>query len=306
MDDQIRRRLEEISRQTSRGDYGPRAKGMAEEYKTLEGNDSETFLKAINDYFNKREHVDEKLIPLLDDLFENLLRIYIRAHKKDPEIAEYYVSSYLTNIPGTENTTLFHKSSGLVNASLAFQNVLGSTNPITLWEVAIKLSLSYNEFLDGLLGILILLIKCDLELNCSVTQLKSTYGNRVQEFNRLLEEYKLPYLSFKHFANSKLRNAIAHEKIWLDSEKAIVHYSNKDDAYTMELAEFLMLNTYATYFADIYYTTLTVIALFMTGTKEEKSKIPAKLIEMMKRAESTYQGTVLKVKLTHTKGSVRR
>ena len=55
----------------------------------------------------------------------------------------------------------------------------------------------------------------------------------------------------------------------------------------MKLTEFLMLNTYATYFADIYYTTLTVIALFMTGTKQEKSKIPAKLIEMMKRAEST-------------------
>ena len=287
MDDEMKKRLEEISRQTSRGDHGLKAMGVAEEYKILRGDDSGTFLKSITDYFKKREDVDKKLLPLLDDVFESLLRIYIKAHKKNPEIAEYFVSSYLTNIPGTENTALFHKSSGLVNASLAFSNVLDLKNPVVLGEVAIKLSLSYNEFLNGLLGILILLIKCDLGLNCNVSQLKATYGSKVHEFNRLLEVYKLPYQLFKQFANSNLRNAIAHEEIWIDSEKAEVHYSNKDDAYTMDLTEFLTLNTYATYFAEIYFTTLTVIALFMSGTKEEKSKLPAKLIEMMKRAEST-------------------
>jgi len=286
MDDQIKKRLEEISRQTSRGNYGLQAKNMAEEYRNLKADEPKTFLKSITDYFEKRKDIDKELLPLIDDIFESLLRIYIRAHKKNPEIAEYYVSSFLANIPGTENTALFHKSSGLINASLAFSNILGSKSPITLWEVAIKLSLSYNEFLNGLLGILILLIKCDLDLNCSVSQLKSTYGSKVHEFSRLLEEYNLPNQAFKQFANANLRNAIAHEKIWLDSDEAVVHYSNKDTPYTMGLADFLELNTYATYFGDIYLTTLNVIALFMTGAKEEKSKIPTKLIKILKRSLS--------------------
>ena len=193
------------------------------------------------------------------------------------------VISYLDNIPDTEGTSLFHKHADFVDAGHAFKNVIKTKDQILLWEVAKKLTLNYNEFLNGLLGILILLIKCSLGLKCRPSQLKSTYGSKINDFKQLLDDYDLPYDMIVKFANSNLRNSIAHGTIWLDSEKAIVNYSNKNEYYSISLVEFLALNTSSLHFADAYLSAIATIVIFMFGTREDKSKLPPELLQFLSK-----------------------
>lgn len=265
------------------GAYGKGAKDTALVYDNLSGQDIEIFLKTVNDFYIKRKKVDVEFLPIIDTFFQTLLIIYVKAHEKDPGIAEYLVISYLDNIPGTQGTALFHKYSDFVDAGHAFKNVIKTRDQILLWEVAKKLTLNYNEFLNGLLGILLLLIKCGLELKCSTTQLKAPYGSKIHSFKQLIDDNNLPYDMLVKFANSNLRNSIAHGTIWLDSEKAIVNYTNRNESYSISLVEFLTLNACVLHFPNAYLSSIATIAIFMKGTREDKYKLPTELLQFLSK-----------------------
>lgn len=283
MDKQIKNRLNEIRKKIMSGVYGKDTKDIALVYDNISGQNIEIFLKVVNDFYLKRKKVDIEFLPIIDTFFQTLLTIYIKAHKKDPGIAEYFVLSYLDNIPDTQGTSLFHKHSDFVDAGHAFKNVIKTKDQILLWEVAKKFTLNYNEFLNVLLGVLILLIKCSLELKYRPTQLKAPYGSKIHDFKQLIDDYDLPYDMIVKFTNSNLRNSIAHSTIWLDSEKAIVNYTNKDEPYSISLVEFLALNASALHFAEAYLSAVATIVIFMTGTREDKSKLPLELLQLLSK-----------------------
>lgn len=281
MDEQIKNRQKEIRKKILDGAYGKDAIETSLQYDKLSDRDIDVFLKTVKDFYTKRKKVDSEFLPIIDTFFQILLTIYVKARDKNPEIAEYFIISYLNDIPKTQGTSLFHKHFNLIDAGHAFKNIIKTKDQILLWEVAKKLTLNYNEFLNGLLGILVLLIKCSLDLKCNIKQLKEPYGSKIHQFKQLISNHDLPYDMLVKFANSKLRNSIAHGTIWLESEKAIVNYSDKNKHYSISLIDFLALNASALHFADTYLSSVATIVVILKGNREDKSNLPLELLQLL-------------------------
>jgi len=283
MRDQIKNRLSEISKNVEFGAYGDDAKQSALEYASISGQNIETVLKAVNDFYLNQKKMSEEFLPIVEGFFEILLTIFIKAHKKDPEVAEYFVSSFLNDLPETEGTMLFHKLQDFVDTSHAFKNSSHSKDRIALWEVAKKLTLNYNEYFNALLGVLLVLIRCALGLASKTTIAKARYGSKIHKFEGLVKNHNLPYELITKFTNSHLRNSIAHGTIWLNSEEAIVNYSDRNRDETMALAMFMALNGSSTYLAEAYMAAISTIVVFMIGEKGHKARLPLELLDLLSR-----------------------
>ena len=78
----------------------------------------------------------------------------------------------------------------------------------------------------------------------------------------------------------RIRNAIAHGTIWLDSDMAKVHYTvgNRDKReYQMDLVEFACLAFSGSHLAEPYLAAISTIAVMEDGSELAKSLLPEHL-----------------------------
>ncbi len=210
-----------------------------------------------------------------------LIVAYREAKRKDADIALSFVESFIGDYPGVPESSLLSRWCSLAQASLAFREVADSQNPLLVWQQVCKQFQAYNEFLNGLLAYMIILLRTSAGKAVRTAVFDAPYGNKVDQFNSLTGGEDGPFYLLCRLARPRIRNAIAHETIWLDSDAAKVRYTEgraPRSEYEMDLVEFMGLALAGSHLPHAYLAALGVIAVMEAGNDRARSLLPLQLV----------------------------
>lgn len=275
MNDDLLKRMKQMSRMASDGILGDDAKKAHKEYSKIpEG--YFTFIKVISDFYSKKIKEDDKELFQLADLFCQLIIVLYRESKKnDIDVANSIVSSIISDFPGVNDSCLYPSWESLVKAAVAFKSC-SKTNPLLIWQQATKLVQSYNEFLNGLLGYFIIGWRCALGKSYSSNIFNNAYGAKLNEFKELTNGEDGPFYIFFRLGNPQLRNAIAHETIWYDEDLQLVKYKDikKDETHELGIIDFIGLAAASSHLPESFLVAIASIVVLEHGNAITKNFIP--------------------------------
>ena len=208
---------------------------------------------------------------------QTLIVAYREAKRKDPEIADNFISSFIQDYPGVAESCLLPRWTSLAKACLAFRELSQSTNRLLIWQQSLKLFQAYNEYLNGLFGYLIVLWRTHLGKAVNPNVFNTTYGNKINQLKELTGGDDGIFYFYLRIAQPDIRNAIAHESIWLDSDDEIIRYNhgnqNKIESQ-ISLTEFMAYITYGSHLAQPYLAAISIIVIMEYGSELAKSFLP--------------------------------
>jgi hypothetical protein len=283
VEEELRRRLTQIHRMSVDGKLGVEIQRSAQEYQQLSDGMS-VFLKIIRDFYQQRETEGDRRIHQIADLFSQLIIVVYRDCKqKDANITQSIIDSFIKDFPGIEGTCLFSRWDSLGKAALAYKAAVQTKDANLVWQQAKDVVLAYNEFLNGLLGFLLVGWRCALGKHYSINTFNNAYGAKLNEFSQLTGGENGAFYLICRLGRPHLRNAIAHRDIWLDTDENKVRYKDgrktKTD-YEMGLEKFVHLATIGTHLPQAYLVAIASIVILEEGSAVEKDQIPSHLIKM--------------------------
>jgi hypothetical protein len=265
------------------GFLGEEAQNETARYADLP-NDIARCIRYIDNFFSQDTEEDTKSARNL--LCQLVIVAYRDAKKQDASLAQAFAKAYIEDFRGIPGTALLPRWISLAEAALAFKNLSKSGNPSLIWQQTTRLVLTVNEFLDGLVGLLIVAWRCALGKTVNTNVLGNAYGSKVNEFAELTGgEDGIFYLIFR-LADPILRNGIAHSSIWPDFEAQIVHYIVGQQAkieYEMSLTKFMLIAYLGSHLAQAYIAALTTIVVMESGGPIAAQMIPEHLMTLFHR-----------------------
>lgn len=276
--------LEQFSTMGESGAFGDEIKISRDEYNSLP-TDIAIFLKVIIDYRQetlKHSEFIEGTEEIRETFLKYIIVAYREAKRVDSDIALSIINSFIGDYPGVEESCLLSKWCSLGNASLAFREVAKSESKLLVWQQACKQCQAYNEFLNGLLAYLIILWRTAKSKTVNTAVFSAAYSNKINQFKDLTGgENGAFYLIFR-LAKPKLRNAIAHETIWLDSDANKVRYIDGRPPIEHEigLIDFMSFCSFGSHLAQPYLAAIALIVVMENGTEQEKSLLPNDLVDL--------------------------
>jgi hypothetical protein len=274
-----RRLLEQLSRLSLQGFFGAETAKSAVAYQALD-DPITVCAKFVVDYYGSQVPSEKEVAWARDYFCQILLVVYREAKKRDPSLAHDFASSFFKDFRGQSGSALLTRWNALAEAVHAFRWALPESNQLLVWQQASRLFLAYNEFLNGLLGLMIVAWRCGLGVTYRLGVIANSYGSKIQEFNQLTKGDNGPFYLFFRITNSGLRNAIAHGAAWLDVQEAKVRYRHGQHVKAdeeMGLLEFLALVKLGTHMAEGYIAALSAIAVVEEGPPESIRQLPGKL-----------------------------
>ena len=261
--DHLHSLLKQIARLGEEGAFGPGAQSSAEEYASLPS-DIAYAAKYLTDFYLNTDKTNQTH----DYLIQILIVTYKNTKKRVPKIATSFANAFTADFPRTTGTALLPRWISLAESCFGFKAVANLENRSMIWQHSSQLVLSMNEFLDGLIGLLIIAWRCAIGREINPNVLGNSYGSKVHEFSDLTDgEQGAFYLLFR-LANPKLRNALAHKTIWPDYDSGLIRFiegrQNKAE-HEMEIAEFMALVKFGCDLARAYIAFLATILLLESG-----------------------------------------
>lgn len=272
--------LEQFSQMAEDGAFGDEIKASQAEYTSLPKGIA-IFLKVIHDY--RQKNIENQEFAEIREMFlKPIIIAYREAKRVDPNIALSIINSFMYDYPGVPESCLLPKWCSLSNACLAFREVAKSQNKLLAWQQACKQFQAYNEFLNGLLSYLIILWRTAKSKSINISVFSATYSNKINQFNDLTGGDDGTFYLIFRLAQPKLRNAIAHETTWLDSNASKVRYvdGNPPIEHEIDLINFMTLCSVGSHLAQTYLAALSVIVVMENGTQEAKSLVPQDLFDL--------------------------
>jgi hypothetical protein len=287
MNSELKKRLLQLHTQSEAGMFGSKAQAAASEYKNLQDKGMQVFLKLVEDFYSvPKETEEDQMIANLSDLFcQLIIVVYREAKKQDEEIALAFANSFIKDFPNVQGSCLYSQWEALAKASFAFKS--SAPNSLLIWQQSLKLTQAYNEFLNALLGYFLIAWRCALGKSYPVNVLNNTFGSKLNEFSQLTGGDDGAFYLIFRLANPNLRNAIAHEDIWLDSETDIVKYSagkGLKETYEMNLVEFMGLATVGSHLGQAYIVAIATIIILEDGSQQDIMQLPKHLIKVFTKA----------------------
>jgi len=275
------RLLQQIAQLASEGKFGEAAHSASQEYSKIPIG-IPTMLKYICDFYENNNSTNQEIAKAKDYFCQMLIMLYRETKKLNPSLSTAFISSFIEDFPNVNGSLLLPRWNSLAQASLAFKKVATSEDSLLIWQQASRLFQAYNEFLNGLLGFLIVAWRCvkDKEINLNV--FNSSYAVKARQFSDLTDGENGVFYLFHRIIKPKMRNAIAHETAWLDAEAGIVRYSDgypKKD-YEMDFIEFLSLTTLGSHVGSAYIAAIAAVIVLEEGNEKEKSFLPAHIIKL--------------------------
>lgn len=268
--------LEQFSNMAAAGAFGDQIAESRSEYEQLP-NGIPIMLKTVSDFCAGLSSDSPELAQMRQLACKSLIVAYREANRKDPDIAAHFVNSFIRDYPGVAESCLLPRWTSLANACLAFRELAHSKNRLLIWQQSLKLFQAYNEYLDGLFGYLIILWRTHLGKPVNPNVLNTTYGNKINQLSELTGGEGGIFYFYLRLAQPDIRNAIAHESIWLDSDAAIVRYNhgnqNKIESQ-IGLVEFMTYATSGSHIAQPYLAAISVIVIMEYGSELAKSLLP--------------------------------
>lgn len=268
--------LEQFNKMAEDGVFGDQIANSRSEYEKLP-NGISIMLKTVSDFLECSSSHEPEIAQMRQLACQSLIVAYREANRKDPNIAAHFLNSFIQDYPGVAESCLLPRWTSLANACLAFRELSQSQNRLLIWQQSLKQFQAYNEYLNGLFGYLIILWRTHLGKPVNPKVLNTSYGNKINQLSELTGGDDGIFYLFLRIAQPDIRNAIAHESIWLDSDAAIVHYNhgnqNKIESQ-IDLVEFMAYAAYGSHIAQPYLAAISVIVIMECGSDSAKSLLP--------------------------------
>lgn len=258
------------------GTLGIEIEKTQKEYEEI-NNDIARIIKYIYDVLTPKSENDLKIMQSKAILSQYIILAYREAKKKDIEIANGLLYSFIEDYPSRSHSCLLEKWRTLAESILSVKEISGSKKRLEIWQNYSKLFQSYNEFLNGLLNYLILCWKCYLGELTDLAVFESSYGNKIDEFEKITDgENGVFYLIFR-IANNQIRNAIAHGDIRFDPNSGIIYYligrKNKTEKQ-IHIDDFMAITILGSTIAQAYLAGIGTIVVMEHGTEKAKELLP--------------------------------
>ena len=276
------RLLKQFADMAADGQFGDPIKKAQKEYDRLPPGIA-ILLKFVLDFWEKIFKKNDELSQIRNLSCQLLIVAYREAKQRDPEIAQSLVNSFTTDYPGVPESTLLPRWCSLAQASLAMREVAHSKNRLMVWQQACKQFQAYNEFLNGLLAYLIILWRTKEGQPVKTNVFDTVYANKIHQFSSLTGGEDGPFYLFCRLARPKIRNAIAHETIWLDAGENKVRYEEGRHPRTeheMDLIEFMGLAAAGSHLAQSYLAAIAVIAIMEEEYELGTKVLPPQLVKV--------------------------
>ena len=153
------RLLQQIAQLASEGKFGEAAHSASQEYSQIPVG-IPTMLKYISDFYEKNDSTNQEIAEARDYFCKMFIVVYRETKKCNPSLSTTFISSFIDDFPNVDGSLLLPRWNSLAQASLAFKSVANSGDYLLIWQQSSRLFLAYNEFLNGLLGFLIVAWRC--------------------------------------------------------------------------------------------------------------------------------------------------
>jgi len=276
------RLLKQFADMAADGQFGDSIKKAQNEYDQLPSGIA-ILLKFVLDFWEEISKKNDELSQIRNLSCQLLIVAYREAKKRDPEIAQSLINSFTIDYPGVPESTLLPRWCSLAQASLTMREVAQSKNRLMVWQQACKQFQAYNEFLNGLLAYLIILWRTKEGRPVTTNVFDTTYTNKLNQFSSLTGGEDGAFYLFCRLARPKIRNAIAHETIWLDADENKVRYEEGRHPRTeheMDLIEFMGLAAAGSHLAQSYLAAIAVIAIMEDEYELGTKVLPPQLVKV--------------------------
>jgi hypothetical protein len=279
VNENTRRRLKEMAQMTLDGLYGEEAmKG------TREIGDDPTGLRAAQWFLGdfKSSEDTEEIFQFKSILWQTFLYTFKETKKKNPSIADSFVLSLINDFPQYPNSNLLPRWESYIQASIAFRQVAKSNNFLQIWNLGKSHFLLYNEFIDGLLGFLIICWQQIMSKQIKPGIFKANYGTKIDNFNQLTDGENEIFSVLTRISRPKIRNAIAHGKISIFREEGVIRYLEKNSSCEQKIdtSEFFLLCYMGSHLGQSYVAFLLSVIVLESGIAKEIDKLPTQIIEL--------------------------
>lgn len=284
-----KRLLEQVAQMAAEGEFGESIKSAQREYDQLPAGMA-ILLKTVLDFCAETSHHESEIAQIRSLACQLLIVAYREAKRKDTTIALSFAHSFIEDYPGVPESSLLPQWCSLAQASLAFREMAHSENRLLVWQQSCKQFQAYNEFLNGLFSYLIVLWRTSLGRSVNIQVFDATYANKINQFSSLTGGEDGPFYLFCRLARPRIRNAIAHETIWLDSDAAKVRFTegrNPKIESEMQLVEFMALASIGSHLAHAYLAAIGVIAIMEEGTDFAKDLMPPQLVRVFTHVQDS-------------------
>jgi hypothetical protein len=269
------RLLAQMDRMARDGDLGPTAQEYARAYDAC-SSDVQRSLAYVTDFYASAE---AEVAELSDYLVKIVMLPYRESKKHDPDVASAYALAFVRDYPGTSGTTLLSQWSALGEAIGAFKSH-GSKDRASAWQTSSRVVLSLNEFLNALVGLMVVAWRCGLGKTVNPNVLKNPYGSKVHEFGELTGGVDGLFGGLLKLAQPRLRNGLGHGTAWPDYEAGLIRYTDGRDhvvEYTMDYVEFFAYVHAAGVVAQAYIAALNSIVVMESSDSSAVSAMPPHL-----------------------------
>ena len=267
------RRFDQIRDQTSDGVFGKEAQNMLKDFQNIPQGDVTVFLKTITNFFSKE--INPLFRPYAIALIKIILSLFLKNNNSNPELSDYFTLTFTKDIENLPNSCIKDKYASMLEAGHAFKQSVYS-NKLVLWELTKNYFLSYNEFMNHLIGIILINLKYLIQNKYKINTLNNAYGSKLNEL-KALEPKEDYYNTLIELLNPEIRNAIAHQTIWFNEKDNQVIYKTKEKEKNISIEELMFMNAKASYLAEAYNVALSTIGVYYFGTMMDRVKFPKEL-----------------------------
>jgi len=258
------------------GNLGIEIEKTQKEYEEIDNNIA-CIIKLIFDVLTPKSEDDIKVTEAKSIFSQYIILAYRESIKKDKTIANALLYSLIEDFPSISNSCLLEKWRTLAESILSVREIAGSKKRLELWQNYSRLFQAYNEFLNGLLNYLILCWKCHLGETVDLNIFGFSYGNKINEFEKLTNgEDGAFYLIFR-IAKNQIRNAIAHGDIRFDPDSGIIYYlvgkKNKIEKQ-INIVDFMALTLMGSTIAQAYLVGIGTIVVMEQGSEKAINLLP--------------------------------
>lgn len=282
MDASRKRLLEHIADLAAAGELGESFRKNRTKYEALPPGIA-VFLTCVADYSVQNRSQDEETRSFRDLVCKLLIVAYREGRRINPGGAEPFLSSLISDYPGAPESALLTRWSSLAQACLASKELSGSSNRTLVWQQMDKVFLSYNEFLDGLLGYLIVLQRLAAGRPVNPRVFDCAYGDKVNQFNSLTGGENGAFYVLTRIARPAMRNASAHGRLWLDPKCSDVRYVDGRDnkaEKSISLDEFAALVHLGSHLLMPYLAAIGTLVALEFGVDEVRALLPTTLVDL--------------------------
>lgn len=273
-------RTDQLQKRILEGLYGEEAKLSHLEIQKFDSNPIEGYIAYINDFYNKDIASQFRDYPL--SLVKVIVYSYLKNHQKNEDIPILFSKILFEDVLDTPGSSVSNKYQGMMDSYHAYKQGLSTGNRLILWELSKSTFLSYNEFLNGILGLVIINLRVASGLNYKPGILKNKYGVNRNQYLEIIPNDEF-FSVFGELLQSELRNAIGHQTIWFDETNLVVRYQANPDGEEQELPldEFVFLTSKASYLAEAYIVGLCAIGVIKSPNIMDKTRLPKELFSFL-------------------------